>query len=390
MTQSHSFILMAPLTLALGCGAAVPPASPATPVADAETPAPVVGPDPADSRDVSELEDAPWWNTPYPEPFDTARLAKRPSTVRVEGNHFVDAAGETLIFQGVSIADPDKLSRDGNWSRELFEVVASWGANVVRVPVHPAAWRGRGRVGYLELLDQAVTWSNELDLYVIIDWHSIGNLRTELFQHPMYDTTQRETFEFWRTIAFRYRGVATTAFYELFNEPTRYNGTLGAISWTEWKAINEELIDVIRAHDDQVIPLVAGFNWGYELRSVAEHPIERDGIAYVAHPYPMKTTAPFAQNWDEAFGHVAERYPLFATEIGYMRAGQKGAHDPVIDDGSYGPRITDYLAARGASWVAWCFHPEWSPMLISDWDFTPTESGEHFRKVMLGRQGAGQ
>ena len=59
---------------------------------------------------------------------------------------------------------------------------------------------------------------------------------------------------------------------------------------------------------------------------------------------------------------------------------------PVIDNGAYGPEITDYLAKKGASWVAWCFDPEWGPMLIKDWDFTPTESGEYFRKVMLERK----
>jgi hypothetical protein len=83
---------------------------------------------------------------------------------------------------------------------------------------------------------------------------------------------------------------------------------------------------------------------------------------------------------------VTQKHPLVATEIGYMKAGLPGAHVPVLDDGSYGAEITDYLAKKGASWVAWCFDPEWSPQLIKDWSFTPTESGEHFRKVMLERK----
>ena len=33
------------------------------------------------------------------------------------------------------------------------------------------------------LLDQAVDWANELGLYLILDWHSIGNLKEEKFQH---------------------------------------------------------------------------------------------------------------------------------------------------------------------------------------------------------------
>jgi hypothetical protein len=30
-------------------------------------------------------------------------------------------------------------------------------------------------------------------MYIIIDWHSIGYLPVELFQHSMYDTTMKET-----------------------------------------------------------------------------------------------------------------------------------------------------------------------------------------------------
>jgi aryl-phospho-beta-D-glucosidase BglC (GH1 family) len=65
-------------------------------------------------------------------------------------------------------------------------VIHAWGANVVRLPVHPVAWRARGQSGYFDLLDQALAWATELELHVIIDWHSIGTLRTGLFQHPMY------------------------------------------------------------------------------------------------------------------------------------------------------------------------------------------------------------
>lgn len=338
------------------------------------------------SRD--DLSSAPWWNAPYPTPFEAKRLARALPRISVKGNLFVDDTGKTIVFQGVSIADPDHLRREGQWSERLFQEVAAWGANVVRVPVHPAAWRGIGKASFLQLLDEALVWANRSGLYVIVDWHSIGNLETELFQHPMYDTTKAETFAFWRTIAFRYKGISTFAFYELFNEPTVYNGTLGRMAWPEWKSLNEEMIHIIRAHDGQVIPLVAGFNWAYELGPIAKEPIAAEGIAYVSHPYPMKTTAPFEQNWDRDFGFAAARYPLFATEIGYMRAGGLGAHNPVIDDGSYGPRMTRYLAERGASWVAWVFHPTWSPQLISDWNFTPTESGAHFRQVMLARKAA--
>lgn len=89
----------------------------------------------------------------------------------------------------------------------------------MRFAIHPQAWRERGRDGYLALVDQGVEWARERDLLVIVDWHSIGNLRTELYQSANYDTTQKETFEFWRAVSARYAGDPTVAFYEIYNEP---------------------------------------------------------------------------------------------------------------------------------------------------------------------------
>ena len=202
----------------------------------------------------------------------------------------------------------------------------------------------------------------------------------------MYDTTQRETLEFWRTVAARYRGISTIAFYELFNEPTTFRGRLGTASWSEWKRLNEEMIHVIFAHDEEVIPLVAGFDWAYDLEPVAAQPLEIEGIGYVSHPYPQKVEPPFEETWERDFGFVADRHPVFVTEFGFTPAGEPGAHMPVEGDEEYGRAITAYLAARGISWAAWCFDPDWGPHLISDWQYTPTRSGAFFRDLMTGRK----
>jgi len=331
-----------------------------------------------------------WWNAPYPETFDSASLIKQPSFIRVDGNNFVDDSGKPFVFRGVNIGDPAKLSATGHWKKSLFAEAKNWGANVIRLPVHPTAWRQLGTSAYFELIDQAVVWANALDLYLIVDWHSIGNLGTEMYQHPMYDTTLKETRDFWRQVAFRYKGIATMAVYEIFNEPTRQSGKLGDITWDRWREINEDIISIIYAHDSTVIPLVAGFNWAYDLRAARTRPVRANGIAYAAHPYPMKSKKPIAeksQDWEEYWGFLANRYPMIATEIGWMRPGLKGAHVPVMDDGSYGPAIIDYLDSKQISWTVWCFDPDWPPQMISDWNYTPTEQGKFFQRVMRQHNG---
>lgn len=335
-----------------------------------------------------------WWNQPYPTSFDKSQLKAQP-LIKVEKNHFVDSNGKTMVFRGVNIADPDKLVRQKQWQKSLFtELSQNWGVNLIRLPVHPVAWQSRGKSEYLKLIDQAVLWANDLGIYLVIDWHSIGYLPTEQYQHPMYDTTEKETRDFWRTIAFRYEGVPTIAVYELFNEPTTMGNTLGQRNWATWKALNESLIDMIYAKDKNVIPLVAGFNWAYDLTDVKTAPIEREGIAYAVHPYPQKakpaekTTANYFAMWEQTWGFVAKQYPMIATELGWVQPDGYGAHIPVKDDGSYGPRIVEFMESRGISWTVWCFDPQWSPTMIEDWKFTPTEQGAFFKKVMIDKKAA--
>ena len=312
----------------------------------------------------------------------SAQLTAKLPVVTVQGNRFVTAEGKQIIFRGLDASDPDKLARQGHWNNEYFEQVKSWGANIVRFPVHPAAWRSRGINDYLKLLDSGVVMAAEQGLYVIIDWHSIGNLRSEMFQAAMYETTRKETFEFWRTMAKHFKGNSTVAAFELFNEPTVYNGQLGVCTWADWKAINEEMITIIRANGSTAIPLVAGFNWAYDLTPIAKDPIDAKGIAYVSHPYPMKREKPWEAKWTADWGFAAEKYPVILTEIGFCGADEKGAHVPVISDESYGDAITKYCREKGISYTAWCFDPEWAPMLISDWKFTPTRQGRYFKEAL--------
>ena len=301
----------------------------------------------------------------------------------VEGNSFVDDSGAKVVLRGASISDPDRLEKEGQWNKSYLEELRRWGANVVRFPVHPRAWRERGESDYLNLLDEGIQWAGELGMYVIIDWHSIGNLRTELFQHEMYNTTKTETYRFWKTISSRYVGNPVVAFYELFNEPTEYNGTLGTMTWEQHKVIMEDIISIIRAHDENVITLVAGFNWAYDLSGVKYHPIAHPNVAYVSHPYPQKREQPWEPQWDEDWGYVADRYPVFVTEFGFMSADGPGAHIPVISDETYGEAIINYMENKGISWAVWVFDPHWSPQMFMTWDFIPTAQGEFFRNKML-------
>lgn len=327
---------------------------------------------------VADANRTDWWNEPYipvhREILDTFQI----DFIQVKGNKFVDEKGQPVLFKGVSISDPDKIEKNGHWGKAHFKAIKSWNANLVRIPVHPIAIRQRGFKNYLDLLEEAVQWCTEMEMYVIIDWHSIGNLKMGLFQADMYETSLQETLYFWKMISRHFAGNPTVAFYEIFNEPTVFNGTLGKCSWEEWQHTAEIIIDIIYAHDKKVIPLVAGFNWAYDLQNVEYAPIRRTGIAYVTHPYPGKCQPPREPHWEKNFGFLADRYPIVATELGYYFEGEHN----LIDDGTYRAAIMNYFDQKGISWCAWVFDPKWVPQLIKNYDYEPTHSGHFFKQRM--------
>ncbi|MFT2010520.1 glycoside hydrolase family 5 protein [Pontibacter sp. 13R65] len=302
--------------------------------------------------------------------------------LKVSGNVFTNSKGETVRLEGVSFADPDKLDTEGHWNLEFFQEASNWGCNVVRFAVHPGAWRRRGPEAYLELLDKGMAMAEATGLYVIIDWHSIGNLVQDKYPSPNYATSWEETVDFWKTVAGRYKGNTTAALFELYNEPTDDKGKFGELSWKTWQPVMEKLIAEINSVDDEKIYLVAGMNWAYLLDEVIENPVRHLNVAYVTHPYPQKRSQPWEPKWEEDWGKVADHYPIVATEFGFVGAGERGEHIPVIGDETYAEAIINYFDKKGVSYTVWCFDPSWSPAMIEDFNFTPSRQGRFFKKVL--------
>ena len=99
------------------------------------------------------------------------------SWVKVEGNRFIDPQGNELVFRGLCFSDPVKLVYEGQWTERYFAEAADWGSNVVRFAVHPTNLNRMGWDATFEAMDQGIEWAKKHGMYVIMDWHSIGNLK---------------------------------------------------------------------------------------------------------------------------------------------------------------------------------------------------------------------
>lgn len=311
------------------------------------------------------------------------KSANKMPKISIDGTRFVTDDGKEIVFKGVALPDPVRLDAAGHWSEKYFDEIKAWNCNVVRIPVSPQKWRDPGPDKVFELIDRAISLCKQRDIYIVIDWHSMGNLHEEKFQGDSRITTKKETLEFWAAVAKRYNGENTIAFYETFNEPTTFFGKLGEMSWDQWRDITKMIVAEIRKYDTGTIPVVAGLKWAYDLTEVKDKPFDIENIAYSVHPYPMKAKEPWEENWEKTWGYVADKYPMIALEFGYNIEGEKGAHVPTIGTEEFGKRIINYFSKKGVSWTVWCFDWQWQPRLLKDETYEATETqGAFFKNVL--------
>ncbi len=306
--------------------------------------------------------------------------------LKVQGNRIVDEKGRPVTLQGLNLCYPSILLQEGHWTEDYFREAAAWGARLVRVPIDPGSYRRMGKGPTLALLDQAAAWGEKYGMYVMVDWHSIGNPVSGVFQEPWekeMKTDLKEMRGFWGAVSQRYKDRPTVAFYEVFNEPAAMEWRGGRMEWAQWRDLADQVIDTIYEQNPHAIPVVGGVRWAYDLRGVAEAPIRHAGVAYAAHPYPGHAAKPWEESWERDFGYVAAKYPVILTEFGF------DPHDQILPgqykaDREYGEHILAYAKTKGMSWTAFVFYtgPGWPMPLFSDWNYTPTESGAFFKEKL--------
>jgi endoglucanase len=82
-----------------------------------------------------------------------------------------------------------------------------------------------------------------------------------------------------------------------------------------------------RTRCERLVPLVAGFNWAYDLTEVDKNPIEADRYCLCESSLSDETKSkPWEDQWTKDWGYVAATYPLFLTEIGFCGKEDRGAH----------------------------------------------------------------
>ena len=355
--------------------------------------------------------------------------------VRVQGNHLVDAQGNSLQLRGVNVSGLEFVAIQ-NWSSDPWggaapnwSVVKSWKANAVRLPLNQASWlkqtckdpaSGATRSAdpgnnYVATVTKAVNDATAAGLYVILDLHmSAPGTYCPMIQNAMADKTN--SIAFWTSLAQTFKDKPNVIF-ELFNEPfltntpfygtyfsgdgwqymmkgtgagpitgftaSTLNGTQMGVSFPWEVASMQSMLDAVRATGATNVVLVAGLMYASAFDGwLANHPTDSQAqMAAVWHAYPtfgatFGTAAAAQPNWapqifTQAQGILDAGIPIVITELG----------DRCSDGTTNSPEVTNmvnWADAHNVSVLGWGFNTRYSPgagcedVLLKDASGTPT------------------
>lgn len=325
-----------------------------------------------------------------------------PKTLKVSGNRLVDPDGKEVWLQGLNIPGLEIVPEGHGAVFSCRVAIEDWKANVIRLPVKDEFWYGKGKgqtdggKSYRAIIDSAVNFVANRGAYIIID-------------HHRYRAVKEEHLPFWRDVAEKYKNHPAVVF-DIINEPH-------GISWEIWKNggfveekkkgvdesafLSEEekkknqgfespgmqkLVDEIRRTGANNLIVAGGLGWSFNLSGILEGFALEDktgnGIMYATHVYNWH------KGWENAFLKVAEKYPILVGETGAdpnkMNFIPAEAQE---DPATWVPDLLGLIQKHRLNWTGWSFHGWATPVMISDWKYTPTPYwGQPAKDALGGKQ----
>ncbi|MEO8497483.1 MAG: cellulase family glycosylhydrolase [Planctomycetota bacterium] len=334
-------------------------------------------------------------------PPEEPNRSKWPAELRVVGNRLHDTNDREVWLQGVNAGGLETLPQDRQVIKSVVVAIDEWKANCVRVPMNEAFWYGKsayqqdGGREYREIIDQIITLAANRGAYIVIDLHR--------FRAP-----KQEHADFWKDFAALYKDHPAVLF-DVFNEPH-------GVSWEQWKnggrigdgkgvdesgfLTDEEkkknlgfesigmqgLVDAVRSTGAKNIIIAGGVFWCNDLsgitRGYALEDTTGNGVMYSWHTYNWHT------GWEEKVLATAAKHPIFLGEVGAdLKKMDFIPADDQEDPYTWVPDMLGFIQKHKLNWTGWCLHPKASPVMNSDWSYTPTPFWGEFAKAALsGKQ----
>ena len=326
--------------------------------------------------------------TPPVPPTDTPTPTVTPTTTptpsrdyHVVGNQIVDQFGIPHTFRGVTLPGMDWYHPEWGFepylNRETISRIRSWNANVVRLPLFQRPWRENGE--YIQKVLEMVGWIKEEGMDVVLDLHlsERGDPSMpfeDLKEPPMPDL---QSIGFWVSVSAVFADDPSVLF-EVYSEPHDVSPEvwLNGGNVDGYVAVGiQTLVDAIRSGGTENLIVINGLNWGYNHQELSR--VVGTNIVYGSHTYTNWEESNEVSEWQQAFGFLASDFPIMLSSYGDINGDCEGRM--LVDD------LLTYAESVGSSSVGWAWFVGGCefPSLISDWDGTPTLTGEVVKEFLL-------
>jgi endoglucanase len=312
-----------------------------------------------------------------------------PLSIAIQGNQFVDGAGQPVRLLGVNHPSFEYACafgyayNDGNMNAGDAAAIASWHANAVRVPLNEDCWLGINGLpsnsqnpdppltvaGYRQAVQDYVAALNAAGLYVILDLHwTAPQAHPADGQRPMPDG---HSVDFWNSVASVFKSNPAVVF-DVFNEPyspAAVNGSVHGVDWNCWKgggcslpsskdsdppsdldtyqAVGmQTLVNTIRATGATQPILLGGLSYANDLSDwLANEPADTLAAPQLAasfHNYQGQTCST-QQCWDGTIAPVAARVPVVTGEF----------DQDVCQPSTFDESFMSWADLHGVGYLAW-------------------------------------
>ncbi|MDP9173312.1 MAG: cellulase family glycosylhydrolase [Planctomycetota bacterium] len=308
------------------------------------------------------------------------------AALHVHNTQLVNALGQTVRLTGVNLPSLE-YSYGGDHILQSEQIAVSiWHANLIRLQMSEDFWFGYnysshsvdGGASYRSLVDQVVNFAAQNGAYVMLDlqWSDMGVWGSNIGLHDMPDA---HSTQFWQSVASHYSNNPAVIF-DPFNEPHGVDNP----TWKSGGSITENntsypspgmqgLINTIRNTGANNVISPEANNVATDLGALTSGFALNDGkknLIYQVHIYPGSGQDSSA--WNSIVSPAASTYPILIGEWGVTVTPAQGAQFSNFVADTWVQNLLNWANQNNYNWSAWSFNPQTQPVLISDFNYTPT------------------
>ena len=338
--------------------------------------------------------------------------------------HIVDGAGNPVAIHGADRSGTEFACLGGNFSdgpvdQTGLDAMKAWHINAVRVPMNEDCWLGINGVpaafsgaNYQKALSDWVNLITQNGMIAVIDlhWTAAGGSQSNA-QQPMADADHAPTF--WSQVAKAFAGNGSVIF-DLFNEPfiTDWGcwvkgGSCAQANGASYQVAGmAALLKAVRGAGADNVVILGGLAYSSDMTqwvtSVNSIPslaapldgISLDNVAASWHSYDFngQSGCPSQYNGYKASDTcdsadatatntgaksvMAAGFPVLIGELGISAFSAQSAASfsstQVTQITGWLDGLMTYMESQGQGYVAWSWNTDTNPVLVTDYQGTPT------------------